>query len=62
MPGLTIPPLKITATTMSQIENDPRERDGLPPFVRSWNQLYISMIATLVMLIVVFYLIMARFQ
>jgi hypothetical protein len=45
---------------MNVKENDPR--DGLPPFVSSWKQLYIIMIGTLAALIILFYLFMAHFQ
>ncbi|WP_439557370.1 hypothetical protein [Dyadobacter sp.] len=45
---------------MNVKENNPR--DGLPPFVNSWRQLYIVMIATLAVLILLFYLFMRHFQ
>ncbi|MCF2487347.1 hypothetical protein [Dyadobacter sp. CY347] len=38
------------------------DRDGLPPFVRSWKQLYQLLIGTLILLIVLFYLFMKHFQ
>jgi hypothetical protein len=47
---------------MIKKELTPAERDGLPPFVHSWPQLYAIMIATLVLLITVFYLFMIHFQ
>jgi hypothetical protein len=40
--------------------DDPR--DGLPPFLNSWAQLYTLMIGTLVTLIILFYLFMTHFQ
>ncbi|WP_171037804.1 hypothetical protein [Dyadobacter luticola] len=43
-------------------ENSAQDRDGLPPFVSSWKQLYILMIGTLILLIVLFYLFMTHFQ
>jgi hypothetical protein len=43
-------------------ENSPGDKDGLPPFVSSWKQLYIVMIGVLILQIVLFYLFMARFQ
>ncbi|WP_177196943.1 hypothetical protein [Dyadobacter koreensis] len=36
--------------------------DGLPPFVSSWQQLYTLLIATLVILIALFYLFMTHFE
>ncbi|SKC18877.1 hypothetical protein [Dyadobacter psychrophilus] len=41
---------------------DAIDRDGLPPFVSSWKQLYQLLIGTLVLLIVLFYLFMTHFQ
>jgi hypothetical protein len=38
------------------------ERDGLPPFVSSWSQLYTALIVTLGLLIAFFYLFMIHFQ
>jgi len=48
-------------------ENSPhdqvqQDRDGLPPFVSSWKQLYQLLIGTLILLIVLFYLFMTHFQ
>jgi uncharacterized protein YpmS len=40
----------------------PQDRDGLPPFVNSWKQLYILLIGTLLLLIVLFYSFMIHFQ
>ncbi|HEV7349905.1 hypothetical protein [Telluribacter sp.] len=42
-------------------EKQPRT-DGLPPFVKTWPQLYTIVIATLVLMIVLFYLFMTHFQ
>jgi len=43
-------------------ENSPGDRDGLPPFVSSWKQLYLLMLGALVAQIVLFYLFMSHFQ
>jgi hypothetical protein len=40
----------------------PEDLDGLPPFVSSWPQLYALLIATLVILIALFYLFMTHFE
>ncbi|WP_199539319.1 hypothetical protein [Dyadobacter luteus] len=37
-------------------------RDGLPPFVRNWPQLYMVLIGTLIFLIVFFYWFMIGYQ
>ncbi|WP_169720083.1 hypothetical protein [Dyadobacter alkalitolerans] len=55
---------------MNVNENSPQDgdskklvdRDGLPPFVKSWKQLYQLLIGTLILLIVLFYLFMKHFQ
>jgi len=43
-----------------RIENG--REDGLPPFVSSWPQLYTLLIATLVILIALFYIFMTHFE
>jgi hypothetical protein len=43
-------------------QTDSEDRDGLPPFVNSWKQLYGLLIGTLVLLIALFYLFMTHFQ
>jgi hypothetical protein len=43
-------------------ENTPQDRDGLPPFVSSWKQLYAVLIGALALQIVLFYLFMTYFQ
>ncbi len=40
----------------------PSDRDGLPPFVSSWNQLYAVLIGALLLQIVLFYVFMTHFQ
>jgi len=47
---------------MIENENIQQDRDGLPPFVKNWPQLYALLIGTLVLLIVLFYLFMTHFQ
>lgn len=47
---------------MKEVENRAEEREGLPPFVQSWRQLYFLLVATLVALIVFFYLFMTHFE
>lgn len=47
---------------MKENNNTTPDRDGLPPFVSTWPQLYNLLIATLVFLIVFFYLFMTHFQ
>ncbi|WP_165940171.1 hypothetical protein [Dyadobacter psychrotolerans] len=47
---------------MNENENTPQDRDGLPPFVKNWPQLYGLLLGTLVVLIVFFYLFMKHFQ
>lgn len=47
---------------MDKKESTDADRDGLPPFVRSWPQLYKLLIATLVVLIALFYLFMTHFE
>jgi len=47
---------------MIESENTPQDRDGLPPFVKHWPQLYAMLIGTLILLIVLFYLFMTHFQ
>ncbi|NIJ54957.1 hypothetical protein [Dyadobacter arcticus] len=44
------------------LSEDSISRDGLPPFVSTWKQLYIVMIGTLALLIILFYLFMTHFQ
>ncbi|WP_207506811.1 hypothetical protein [Telluribacter humicola] len=41
---------------------DQHEQDGLPPFVKSWPQMYTLIIGVLVLQIVLFYLFMTHFQ
>jgi hypothetical protein len=48
--------------SMDKKELTPADRDGLPPFVNTWSQLYAILIVTLVALISVFYLFMIHFQ
>jgi hypothetical protein len=43
-------------------ENSSQDRDGLPPFVDSWKQLYLLLIGMLALQIVLFYLFMTHFQ
>lgn len=43
-------------------ENSPLNRDGLPPFVKTWKQMYIILTGTLFLLITLFYLFMNHFQ
>ena len=43
-------------------DNSSQDRDGLPPFVNSWKQLYILLIGMLALQIVLFYLFMTHFQ
>lgn len=47
---------------MDKKESTNADRDGLPPFVSSWPQLYKLLIATLVVLIALFYLFMTHFE
>gem|GEM_PF-2004661 len=47
---------------MIKKEHPSIERDGLPPFVKSWPQLYTILIVTLALLIGFFYLFMTHFQ
>ncbi|CAG4995280.1 hypothetical protein DYBT9275_01598 [Dyadobacter sp. CECT 9275] len=47
---------------MKETDKLPMERDGLPPFVQNWKQLYILLVGTLLTLIVLFYLFMKHFQ
>jgi hypothetical protein len=47
---------------MSKKELPPAERDGLPPFVKSWPQMYTILIVTLILLIAFFYSFMTHFQ
>jgi hypothetical protein len=47
---------------MNKTETKSADRDGLPPFVKSWPQLYTILIVTLIVLIVSFYLFMTHFQ
>jgi len=42
--------------------NAKEDLDGLPPFVSSWPQLYALLIATLFVLIALFYLFMTHFE
>jgi hypothetical protein len=50
------------ADQMSNIEKIKEDRDGLPPFVKSWRQLYQLLILTLLLLIAFFYLFMKNFS
>lgn len=36
--------------------------DGLPPFVKTWPQLYLIVIGTLLLMIILFYAFMIHFQ
>ncbi|WP_221391306.1 hypothetical protein [Dyadobacter sp. NIV53] len=47
---------------MNESDQTPQDRDGLPPFVKSWPQLYAMLIGTLILLIFLFYLFMTHFQ
>ncbi|WP_414617532.1 hypothetical protein [Dyadobacter sp. 32] len=47
---------------MNKKEIIPEDRDGLPPFVKSWPQLYTILILALAALIAFFYLFMTHFQ
>jgi hypothetical protein len=47
---------------MNENEDNFQDRDGLPPFVKNWPQLYALLLATLVLLIILFYLFMNHFQ
>jgi hypothetical protein len=38
------------------------ETEGLPPFVKTWRQMYIIITGVLVLLIVLFYAFMIHFQ
>lgn len=55
-------PLNLFADPMIIKENSSQDRDGLPPFVNSWKQLYILLIGMLALQIVLFYLFMIHFQ
>lgn len=39
-----------------------KPEDGLPPFVRNWRQLYVLIIASLIVLIALFYWFTITFQ
>jgi len=54
--------LNLSTRTMIIKENSSQDRDGLPPFVNSWKQLYILLIGMLALQIVLFYLFMTHFQ
>ena len=54
--------LNLSTRPMIIKENSSQDRDGLPPFVNSWKQLYTLLIGMLVLQIVLFYLFMTRFQ
>lgn len=43
-------------------EDSSQDRDGLPPFVSSWKQLYGVLIGALLLQIVLFYVFMTHFQ
>jgi hypothetical protein len=47
---------------MDKKDSPNQDRDGLPPFVNSWSQLYKLLIATLLALIAFFYLFMTHFE
>jgi len=51
-----------TQLLMNENETTPQDRDGLPPFVKNWPQLYALLLGTLAVLIVFFYLFMKHFQ
>ena len=38
------------------------ETEGLPPFVKSWRQMYVIITSVLVVLIILFYVFMIHFQ
>ena len=52
----------LMTTKENSMQDSGSSRDGLPPFVRGWKQLYMIMIGTLVLLIVLFYVFMTHFQ
>jgi hypothetical protein len=52
----------LMTTQENNMKDQNPSRDGLPPFVSSWQQLYFVMIGTLALLIVLFYLFMTHFQ
>jgi hypothetical protein len=54
--------LNLSTRPMIIKENSSQDRDGLPPFVNSWKQLYILLIGMLALQIVLFYLFMTHFQ
>lgn len=54
--------LNLSTRPMIIKENSAQDRDGLPPFVNSWKQLYILLVGMLVLQIVLFYLFMTCFQ
>ena len=54
--------LNLSTRTMIIKEDSSQDRDGLPPFVNSWKQLYILLIGMLALQIVLFYLFMTHFQ
>ncbi|MCE6992599.1 hypothetical protein [Dyadobacter sp. CY323] len=60
--GLTAKRYPLMTTKENSTQDPGFPRDGLPPFVRSWKQLYIVMIAALALLIVLFYFFMTHFQ
>ncbi len=41
---------------------EPRPNEGLPPFVKTWRQLYAIIVGVLLLLIVLFYAFMINFQ
>jgi hypothetical protein len=47
---------------MDENLNKQQNRDGLPPFVKNWPQLYLLLIGTLACLIVFFYFFMTHFE
>ena len=41
---------------------DDSETEGLPPFVKTWRQMYLIITGVLLLLIVLFYVFMIHFQ
>ena len=40
----------------------PNDTEGLPPFIKSWRQMYAIVIGTLIVLMVLFYALMHYFE
>lgn len=41
---------------------EPSPNEGLPPFVKTWRQMYVIIVGVLLLLIVLFYAFMINFQ